>query len=116
MGDLIERPYVGHARPDGSGDHRPKTFEHVLLERAVVIRIEPKPFRRTATEPVPVLSRLVEAVHGYADARSASPGQDCGYVVSERSLTRPIDAVYADEVAPRATESLDVTDESVEQD
>ena len=93
----------------------PKTFEHVLLERAVIIRIEPKPFWRAGTEPVPHLSGLVEVVHGNTDASSASPGQDCGYVVRERGLTRPINSVYADEEAPRTTESLDVTDDLVKQ-
>jgi hypothetical protein len=104
-----------HSPTEAAVTTRPKTLEHVLLERSVIIRIEPKPFWRAGTEPVPRLSGLVEVVHGNADARSASPGHDCAYAVSERSLTRPIDAVYADEVALRTTESLDVTDELVEQ-
>ena len=100
-----------HSPTEAAVTTRPKTLEHVLLEGSVVIRIEPEPFWRAGTEPVPRLRGLVEVVHGNADARSVPPGQDCGYVVRERGLTRPIDADYADEVAPRTTESLDITDD-----
>src|ERR1700677_4286881 len=103
-----------HSATEAAVTTRPKTLEHVLLERAVVIGIEPKSFWRAGTEPLPRLSGLVEEFMGIQAHRLLRLVKPTAMSSANVVLPRPIDAVYADEVAPRTTESLDLTDDLVE--